>query len=282
MERRQIGVVQDLFRYPVKSMRGERLREVDIGAHGVIGDRAYALHEANGRVVTGKKWSNMLGFSARYDAPPVPGALASLHITLPDGRTIQAQAPDVSAVLSTVLGRPVTLECAQGDQHSHAEIDPATLFADVGIENVLPKDLAATITESSAIPLPPGTFFDSGSIHVLASGTLAHLRTLVDPDVQIDPRRFRPNIMVETTPEMEGFVEDEWLEGTLEVGESVTIVQMRPTIRCAMTTHQQSGLRRDLRILRTIAHQHRDHLGVWAAIGTAGTVRVGDPVVLVK
>jgi uncharacterized protein YcbX len=88
--------------------------------------------------------------------------------------------------------------------------------------------------------------------------------------------------MVETTPEMEGFVEDEWLEGTLEVGESVTIVQMRPTIRCAMTTHQQSGLRRDLRILRTIAHQHRDHLGVWAAIGTAGTVRVGDPVVLVK
>jgi uncharacterized protein YcbX len=177
--------------------------------------------------------------------------LASLHITLPDGRTIQAQAPDVSAVLSDVLGRPVTLECAQGDQHSHAEIDPATLFADVGIENVLPKDLAATITASSAIPLPPGTFFDSGSIHVLASGTLAHLRTLVDPDVtlvdpdvQIDPRRFRPNIMVETTPEMEGFVEDAWLEGTLEVGESVTIVQMRPTIRCAMTTHQQSDLRR--------------------------------------
>jgi uncharacterized protein YcbX len=43
MERRQIGVVQELFRYPVKSMLGERLREVDIGAHGVIGDRAYVI-----------------------------------------------------------------------------------------------------------------------------------------------------------------------------------------------------------------------------------------------
>lgn len=282
MERRQIGVVQDLFRYPVKSMRGERLSEVDIGDHGVIGDRAYALHEANGRVITGKKWSNMLGFSARYEVPPAPGELAPIHITLPDDRIIQAQAPDASAVLSAVLGRPVRLERAQSNQHSHAEIDPATIFADVGIENVLPKDLAATLTESSAIPLPPGTFFDSGSIHVLASGTLSHLRTLVDSDVQIDSRRFRPNIVVETIPELEGFVEDEWLEGTFEVGGSVTIVQMRPTIRCAMTTHQQADLARDLRILRTIAQQHHDYLGVWASIGTAGTVRVGDPVILVK
>ena len=45
MGRHQIGVVQALFRYPVKSMRGERLKEVDIGEYGVIGDRAYALRE---------------------------------------------------------------------------------------------------------------------------------------------------------------------------------------------------------------------------------------------
>jgi uncharacterized protein YcbX len=38
MERRQIGVVQDLLRYPVKSMQGERLSAVGIGAHGVKGD----------------------------------------------------------------------------------------------------------------------------------------------------------------------------------------------------------------------------------------------------
>jgi hypothetical protein len=49
-----------------------------------------------------------------------------------------------------------------------------------------------------------------------------------------------------------------------------------------MTTHQQADLGRDLRILRTIAQHHHDHLGVWASIGTAGTVRVGDPVVLAK
>jgi uncharacterized protein YcbX len=280
MERRQIGVVKDLFRYPVKSMRGERLSEVDIGVHGVIGDRAYALREANGRIVTAKKRANMLEFGARYDAPPVPGALAPLRITLPDGRTVQAQAPDASAMLSAVLGRPVVLACAQSDQPHQAEIDPATIFGDVPVEIVKPGFTAATMPDSFA--LPPGAFFDSGSIHVLASGTLAHLRTIIGADAQLDPRRFRPNILVETEPEVEGFLEDDWLEGTLEVGESVRIVQMRPTLRCVMTTHPQADLVRDLRILRTAVQHHHDHVGVWASIGATGTVRVGDPVVLVK
>jgi uncharacterized protein YcbX len=280
MERRQIGVVKDLFRYPVKSMQGERLSAVDIGAHGVIGDRAYALREVNGRVVTAKKWANMLEFSSRYDAPPTPGALAPLRITLPDGRTIQAQAPDASAVLSAVLGRPVVLEHAQSDQPSHAEIDPATVFGDVPVENVLPGRTAATMPDAFA--LPSGTFFDSASIHVLASGTLAHLHTLIGADAQVDPRRFRPNMVVETALGVEGFMEDDWLEGTLEVGEHVRIVQLRPTLRCVMTTHGQADLVRDLRILRTAVQHHHDHVGVWASIGTGGTVRVGDPVVLVQ
>jgi uncharacterized protein YcbX len=280
MERRQIGVVKDLFRYPVKSMGGEQLRALDIAAHGVIGDRAYALREANGRIVTAKKWAHMLEFGARYDAPPIPKVLAPLRIVLPDGRTIQAHSADASATLSAVLGRPVVLERAQSEQRSHAEIDPATVFGDLPVEQVLPEHTATTLPDSFA--LLPGTFFDSGSIHVLASGTLAHLRTLVGEGAQLEPRRFRPNILVETLPGVEGFLEDDWLEGTLEVGESVRIIQLRPTLRCVMTTHQQADLVRDLRILRTAAQHHHDHVGVCGAIGAAGTVRVGDPVVLVS
>jgi uncharacterized protein YcbX len=279
MERRQIGVVQDLFCYPVKSMLGERLSEVDVGAHGIIGDRAYALREANGRVVTAKKWANMFEFCARYDAPPAPGELAPLSIILPDGRTIHAQDADASLVLSSVLGRTVVLEGAQDDQRHRAEIDPTTVFGDVPIENVKPGLTAATMPDSFA--LPPGTFFDSASIHVLASSTLAHMRKLIGEDAQLDPRRFRPNIVVETAPGIMDFVEDSWLEGTLAVGSSVRIVQIRPALRCVMTTHQQADLGCDLRILRTAARYHQNHVGVFAAIGTPGTVRVGDPVVLV-
>ena len=45
MAKSQVGVVKELFRYPVKSMLGERLTEVEIGLKGVIGDRSWALRE---------------------------------------------------------------------------------------------------------------------------------------------------------------------------------------------------------------------------------------------
>ena len=110
MARQQVGVVKEIFRYPVKSMLGEQLEECEVDATGLIGDRAYALREPNGRVVTAKRWSNMFTFSARYDAPPKAGELAPLSIRLPDGRTISAQAADVSSTLSAALGHEVVLE----------------------------------------------------------------------------------------------------------------------------------------------------------------------------
>ncbi len=179
-----------------------------------------------------------------------------------------------------MLGRTVVLERAQGDQHSRAEIDPATVFGDVPVETVKPGLTAATLPDTFA--LPPGTFFDSASIHVLASGTLAHLRTLTGEDAQLDPRRFRPNMVVETARGVEGFLEDGWLEGTLEVGGSVRIVRLRSALRCVMTTHRQADLVRDMRILRTAAYHHHNEVGVFASIGAPGTVRVGDPVVLMR
>jgi uncharacterized protein len=280
MERRPIGMVKDLFRYPVKSMQGERLRVVDIGPQGVIGDRAYALREANGRVMTAKKWPTLLECAARYGVLPRPDALALLSITVPGGRNLQARDPNVSAVLSTVLGRPVVLERAQPDQHHRAAIDPATVFGDVPVETLKPGYTAATLPDSFA--LPPGTFSAAASLHLLASGTLAYLHTLMGGDAQVDPRRFRPNILIETEAGFEGFVEDRWLDGALEVGERVRIVQLRPTLRCVMTTHRQAELGRDLRILRTAAQHHDAQVGVWASIGTPGTVQIGDPVVLVR
>jgi uncharacterized protein len=279
MDRQQIGVVKDLFRYPVKSMGGEGLNAVEIGSEGVIGDRAYALREANGRVMTAKKWPALLECSARYDAPPMPGTLAPLRITLPDGQSLQTHDPNTSAALSDILGRPVVLERARPDQHHRAAIDPATVFGDVPVETLKPGYTAATLSDSFA--LPPGTFFDAASLHILASGTLAHLHTLMGEDAQVDVRRFRPNIVIETEAGREGFLEDDWLEGTIEVGERVRIVQLRPTLRCVMTTHRQAELGRDLQILRAAAQHHQAQVGVWASIGTTGHLQVGDPVVLV-
>ncbi len=280
MARSRVGVVKEVFRYPVKSMLGERLAEIEIGLKGVIGDRAWALRESNGRIISAKKWANLLAFRACYESTPAPDQLAPVRITLPDGRSILAEDHNASEVISSQLARPVKLERARPDEHSRAEIDPATVFGDVGVANVVPAFTETTLPDSFG--LPHGTFFDSATIHVLATGTLEHMRSLIGDDAQLDPRRFRPNIVVETDPRLTGFVEDEWLGAMLEVGSAVKIVGLQQALRCVMTTHPQGELVRDLRILRTAAKHHNAKLGVFASIGAPGKVRTGDPVWLAR
>jgi uncharacterized protein YcbX len=288
MERRQIGTVKELFRYPVKSMLGERLERIEVGERGVIGDRAWALREsANGRVVSAKKFARMLELRATYESTPradePDDQSAPIKIQLPDGRSLHAADADAAAMLSAVIGREVVIERAQPSQYTRAGIDPGTIFGDVPIESVMPQLTVATMPDTFA--LLNGTFFDSATMHLLATGTLAYMRSLVGEGAQIDARRFRPNIVVDTGATANGFVEDEWLGQTLEVGDgangdTVKIVAMKPALRCVMTTHRQEDLGRDLRIIRAAAQFHQATVGVFASVGATGTVRVGAPVFL--
>ena len=116
MERRKIAVVSALFRYPVKSMLGEKPAELALTINGTLGDRAWAVREASGRIATAKKWPAMLGFRASYDSPPRSGDLAPVTIAFPDGESIHAADPDASARLSEVLGRAVRLERAKAGE----------------------------------------------------------------------------------------------------------------------------------------------------------------------
>ena len=136
------------------------------------------------------------------------------------------------------------------------------------VDKVFPGLTAATLPDYFA--LEKESFFDSAVMHVIASGTLRHMAKLAAPGSVFDPRRFRPTIFVDTGERDDAFIEDEWLGGTLEVGDSVRIVAMRPALRCVMTTHPQEDLPRDYTILRTAAFHHRANVGVFASIGARG------------
>jgi MOSC domain-containing protein len=275
MKERQVGVVHQLFRYPVKSMAGESLSQLEIGEKGVIGDRRWAVREANGRIATAKKWANLLDFRASYAEQPRTDAPGLARIRLPDGSSVQSSEPGVSEKLSAVLGRSVRLEQSRPDEWARGEIDTKTIFGDVGVERVMPQFTAATMPDSFG--LYRGTFFDSATIHIITTGSMAHLQSLIDEDAQIDARRFRPNIVVETEA-CDGFIEDEWLDGELQIGAHLRIVSMQQALRCVMTTHRQSDLPRDLRVLRAVAQNHNAKLGVFAAVGAPGMISIGDPV----
>jgi MOSC domain-containing protein len=260
--RRRVATVAELWRYPIKSMRGERLNEMALSARGAAADRLYAMRELQyGSIMSARIWSAMLRLRAVCEREPVDGAPARVRIELPGGGAVYAGDPGVDDTLSALFGHPVRLDRPRGN----APLTPAEIGA---------------IARGDAY-LPPRDFYDEDVVHVLASGTLEHLRRLCPSD--FDPRRFRPNIYIDTGAAKEGFVEDGWLGGELEVGGSgARIVGMRPALRCAMIVHPQDELRADPAILRTAAQHHGAYVGVFAAVGAPGRVCVGDPVWLVR
>src|SRR5688572_25545008 len=105
----EVGTVAALYRFPVKSMLGERLHHVELSDRGVVGDRAYAVVDReDGRIATGKhprKWSKLVELAAAY----VEDASSPVAITFPDGSVVRTDEPGVDAALSAYLGRDVAL-----------------------------------------------------------------------------------------------------------------------------------------------------------------------------
>jgi hypothetical protein len=69
---RLVGTVEELWRYPVKSMLGGKVSELLVTEQGGLGDRAWALRDQrNGRIVSAKRVPRLLDFRAAYDTAAV-------------------------------------------------------------------------------------------------------------------------------------------------------------------------------------------------------------------
>src|SRR5918999_705927 len=70
--RRMRPTVEALWRYPVKSLRGEQLAQVEVGLDGVAGDRLVHVRQPSGRVVTSRYRPALLGLQATLDVDGEP------------------------------------------------------------------------------------------------------------------------------------------------------------------------------------------------------------------
>lgn len=90
--------VSALWRYPVKSLRGERVEVSEVGPYGLVGDRAFGIvDEATGHVLTARRERRLLFATARWHDGEV-------EITGPDDLPL-----DTDDKLSQWLGRRVRL-----------------------------------------------------------------------------------------------------------------------------------------------------------------------------
>jgi uncharacterized protein YcbX len=137
-------------------------------------------------------------------------------------------------------------------------------------------DYRDTVTEWE---LPAGTFFDLAVVHLLTTATIERLRALY-PEGRFEVRRFRPNIVVATGSDQQGFVENDWIGRTLAIGDEVRLRITGPCPRCVMITLPQGDLPKDAGILRTAAQNNQATVGVYADVVKGGTIRRGDDVTL--
>ena len=222
-------------------MLGEPLERARFDRDGIPGDRGFGVvDEQSGRVISAKREAALLTLRASMR----PGGPV---IYFPDGRALYAE--DAADALTELLGRRVRVERAHGDARPQIENEIGVFRGRAG-----------------------GGFFDSSPVHLVTTSTLAHLSSL-EPSSLFDPRRFRPNIVVET--DQTGEVERGWLGETL-FARDVRFELSKECERCVITTHAQSELPKDRKVLETTARQTDNVVGIYAAVRAPGAIEVGD------
>ncbi len=298
-----VGTVREIWRYPVKSMAGERLERIGVGERGLYGDRGWAVrNEGTGEIHNAKRFPVLMQCAARYRTEPGADHVPDVEITFPDGTILGSDSTLLGARLSELMGRRVSLRRVEPATNKafYRRHQPAAgligrLAGSRTIRRMLQRavegrlrvefgrqpdepmpdlgDLPAALFEFYT---PPGTFFDVLPIHVLSTSTLQAMAAL-NAAALWDVRRFRPNILVETGPGAGAHVERSWIGRTVQIGGFAIRGEM-PTVRCAMPMHEQKDLPRDPSILRTIVREADQCLGLYASIASTGAASVGDAV----
>lgn len=230
------GTADQLWRYPVKSMAGERVDDLRVDWRGAGGDRTHAVwHERKGRPqpLTARQAPGLLRWAATYDGADVdPHAPPLATVIAPDGERLRWDDPGLAGRLSAGLGT-----------------EPLELRRDIEGQQDLGRTLLVT--------------------------TGASLRALsAELGTAVDLRRFRTNLHLET--DAPPWAELGWEGRTAELGGGVTLELLHPCMRCVIPTRQPGTGERWAGLLRHLAARHATSFGVNARVTAGGRVAVGD------
>lgn len=240
--------IAEIWRYPVKSLQGERIDSARVSAEGIEGDRRFAIFNLEtGLGVTARRDSELLFASARTltDGPAVHRD--DVEITLPDGSIARDD-----AALSTWLGRPVALR-------STAEVTSRQFET---VDDFEHEDTSTWHPFEGST----GAFHDGQHAQL----SLVSFESLGD----WDRRRFRPNIV------LDGGGENALVGSRVQLG-SVTLDVVARLGRCVMITRPQpGGIDKDLTVLRSVHREFEGRMAVGASVAIPGSLAVGDEILL--
>ena len=258
-----VGKVDSLWRYPVKSMRGEELDEAFAGFSGVYGDRLFAFKSSASPkgfpYLTAREQQRLLQYRPHFRDPDK----AARPINLAEAESMGAN--PVSADPSELM---VDVETPDG--RTLAIDDPAltdVVRADIDQEH----QLTLMRSERALTDCHPVSIFSLQSARQLAEET----------GTSLDKRRFRANVYVDLTS-AQGFGENEFVGRSLRIGPKVVVTILERDPRCVMITLDPDTGEKTPAILKKVAQAHEGMAGVYGAVMVEGMLHKGDSVELLE
>jgi uncharacterized protein len=252
------GTVVRIAIAPVKSLGLLHPEEIEIGAHGVVGNRRFWLVDDEGRLFNNKRCGPIVRIHPEWNEES-----RVLALTLPDGERVEGVVE---------LGEPVAAEMYRHPHPSRHVIGP---WEDA-ISGVAGQKLTLLWAEDHATDRG----YRGGDISLVSRASLDRLGHEGGADSPIDGRRFRMLLEIDG---VEAHAEDEWLGTQVQVGDAV--LQLNGDVgRCVVTTHDPDTGVTDFDTLGVLAGYRREGrneplpLGVYGAVAVPGRVRVGDTV----
>ena len=260
-----IGTVESLWRYPVKSMRGEELDEMFAGYAGVYGDRVFAfISSASPKgfpFFTGRDQRQMIHYRARFRNPEK----AARPVNLSEAEKLGSGVNPISADVSELM-----IDVETPDGKTFPIDDPALI--DILRISVDGNHKLTLFRSDKAIT-------DCRPLSIFAVQTAKKLGE--ETGVNVDKRRFRANVYVDLISS-EGFAENEFVGRSLRIGSKVTVAVLQRDARCMMITLDPDTAEKTPAILKAVAQAHEGMAGVYGAVLAEGMLRKGDPIELLN
>ncbi|HEY3600422.1 MAG TPA: MOSC domain-containing protein [Chthoniobacterales bacterium] len=258
-----IGTVDSLWRYPVKSMRGESLDEMFAGYGGVFGDRLFAFTSSASPKgfpwFTGRDQRQMLRYRPRFRYPAKAARPSN-----------QSEAEALSAMPNPTSPNPADLmvDVETPDGKTFAIDDPALI--DTLREGLEVKHQLTLLRSNRAMA-------DCRPLSIFSIQTAKRLGA--DLGILVDKRRFRANVYLDLA-RGDGFAENDLVGKSLRIGAKVAVSVTDRDPRCMMITLDPETAEKTPSILKQIAQAHEGMAGIYGVILVEGMIRKGDPIEL--
>lgn len=254
-----VGKVESLWRYPVKSMRGEELDEAFAGYPGVYGDRLFAFKSsaspAGFPYFTAREQRTLLQYRPRFRF--ADKAARPVNLTEAEGKNASPLSADISELI-------VDVETPDGETLA---IDDPALMAMLRADVDEKHQLTLMRSQRAMTDCRPVSIFSLQSARQLADET----------GIPVDKRRFRANVYVDLAS-AEGFSENELVGRSVRIGPKVVITILERDPRCMMITLDPDTGEKTPAILKKVAQAHDGMAGVYGAVLVEGMLQKGDPV----